>query len=188
MKTQNPNNIVRVLSNRSKMEFSNRKGLRLKQYDYSSVGAYFITLCTKNRVNILSNITVGTGVLDCPQICLTKYGKIADKYIRQMNEFYNSISVETYVIMPNHIHLLINIEDGQSGRPVPTSNKDANSSISKFVGTFKRFSNKEYGENIWQSRFYDHIIRDKNDYEEVCKYINTNVLHWKTDNLNNSVT
>ena len=71
--------------------------------------------------------TVGTGVLDCPQIELTKYGQIADKYIKQLNDFYNHLSVEEYVIMPNHIHLLLwvkenknAIENGQSRTPVPT--------------------------------------------------------------------
>ena len=68
---------------------------------------------------------VGTGVLDCPPLELTTYGKIADEYINQLSEFYDHLSVESYVIMPNHIHFLLWIKnratlDGQSGTPVPT--------------------------------------------------------------------
>ena len=74
-------------------EIKKRKYPRLQGFDYNSVGAYFITICTKNRKCILSRI-VGTGVLDCPQIELTRYGEIADKYIKQLNNFYDYISVE----------------------------------------------------------------------------------------------
>ena len=161
------------------MEVPKRKSTRLKNYDYSAPGAYFITICVKDRKEWLSKIIVGTGVLDCPQNILTRYGKIADKYICQMNNFYKHVSVDKYVIMPNHIHLLIRIlenMDGPSGTPVPT-----NSVISKFVGTFKRFCNKEYRENIWQSRSNDHIIRGEKDYKKIWEYIDTNVQRWERD-------
>ena len=96
------------------MDLPKRKPTRLKEYDYSTPGAYFITICTKDKKQILSRI-VGDGVLDVPKNLLTKYGEIADKYLRQMNEFYNNISVEKYVIMPNHIHLILRIlENGTS--------------------------------------------------------------------------
>ena len=138
---------------------------------------------------MLSRI-VGTGVLDCPQIELTSYGEIADNYIKQLNTFYNHLSVEDYVIMPNHIHLLLwvkeskpDIEIGQSGTPVPTNIERANNVCSQFVSTFKRFCNKEYGNNIWQDRFNDHIIRNRDDYEEHIKYIHENPTRWYYDEL-----
>ncbi len=170
-------------------ELKKRKTPRYQSFDYNSVGVYFITLCTQNRRCILSRI-VGTGVLDCPQTELTKYGKIADKYIKQLNGFYNHLSVEDYVIMPNHIHLLLwvkenknAIQNGQSRTPVPTNIERANAICSQFVSTFKRFCNKEYGENIWQARFNDHIIRNRNDCEEHIKYIYENPMHWYYDEL-----
>ncbi len=109
------------------MEYKYRKTTRLEIFDYNSVGAYFITICTQNKEHLLSQIVtketfVGTGVLDGPQtskgifVELTEYGKIADKYINQLNDFYENISIDDYVIIPNHIHLLINIHDnGPSG-------------------------------------------------------------------------
>ncbi len=186
------------------MELPKRKSTRLQGYNYSTPGAYFITLCTKDRQRILSEISVGTGIpvgtgdclrrllpastrlqnalrfahLDGPQNKLTKYGEIADRQLKIMSDFYDNIKIDKYVIMPNHIHLLIRIidTDGQSGTPVPT-----NSLISQFVSTFKRFCNKEYGKNIWQSRSNDHIVRGKYDYEKIWEYIDTNVIRWEKD-------
>ncbi len=170
-------------------ELKKRKVPRLQGFDYNNVGAYFITICTQNRQCILSRV-VGTGVLDCPKIELTPYGKIADKYIKQLNDFYDYLSVESYVIMPNHIHLLLFVKEkrtticnGQSGTPVPTNIGRANSTFSQFISTFKRFCNKECGHNIWQTRANDHIIRNRDDYKEHLRYIYENPMRWYYDEL-----
>ena len=162
-------------------ELKKRKTPRYQSFDYNSVGVYFITICTQNRRCILSRI-VGTGVLDCPSE--------TDKYIKQLNDFYEHLSVEKYVIMPNHIHLLLWVKEnknktdnGQSRTPVPTNIERANSVCSQFVSTFKRLCNKEYGENIWQARFNDHIIRNRHDYEEHVKYIYENPIRRYYDEL-----
>ncbi len=171
-------------------EFPKRKTVRLQRYNYDNNGAYFITICTKNRQQILSRV-VGTGVLDGPQIELLPHGKIAEKYIKQLNDFYTNVSIEKYVIMPNHIHLILfvytsenelldNPGDGPSGTPVPTNQ---NSVISRFISTFKRFCNKECGTNIWQYRSYDHVIRNQRDYEEHINYIVKNPFCWYQDEL-----
>ena len=181
------------------MELPKRKNIRHKKHNYNSVGAYFITICVKERRCILSEI-VGTGVPDGPFVELSSYGQIADKYIKQFDEFYSDIHIEKYVIMPNHIHLLLRIPysqentiHGPSRTPVPTEENALifetkvqtvqNSIISRFVSTFKRFCNKEYGENIWQPRSYDHIVRNKYDYDEISEYIDKNPLNWMYDNL-----
>ncbi len=188
-------------------EFKSRKSPRLQRFDYNRNGTYFITVCTQNRNCILSRI-VGTGVLDCPKIKLTEYGKIAEKNINKLNNFYEHIHVDSYVIMPNHIHMLLSLnnggqsgtpvptnecgqpgtpvstnENGQSRTPVPTNTQRANSAVSQFISTFKRICNKEYGENVWQARFYDHIIRSREDYEEHLRYIYENPKRWYYDNL-----
>ena len=93
-------------------EWKKRKTPRYQSVDYNSVGAYFITICTKERRCILSRI-VGTGVPDCPRVALTKYGEIAEKYIKQLNDFYDDLSIESYVIMPNHIHLLLFVKKSE---------------------------------------------------------------------------
>ena len=163
-------------------ELKKRKTTRLKGADYNQNSVIFLTICTEERRCILSRI-VGTGVPDGPQIELTKYGEIADKHICQLNDFYDDLSVESYVIMPNHIHILLWVkgeENGPSGTPVPTVQ---NSIPARFVSTFKRFCNKEYGQNIWQYRSHDHIIRNREDYERHAKYIYENPMRWQFDEL-----
>ena len=86
-------------------ELKSRKTTRLKGANYNRAGAFFLTICTQKRQCVLSRI-VGTGVPDGPSIELLPYGEIADKYINQFDNFYNDIAIESYVIMPNHIHLL----------------------------------------------------------------------------------
>ena len=167
------------LRGRDSVELPKRNPNRIRGFDYSQNGAYFITICTQNRQRILSKI-VGTPVPGCPQApCpeLLSYGKIADKYIRQMDTFYDHLSVDKYVIMPDHIHFLISIHEqvGHPGRGVPTPRTSV---VARFVGTFKRFCNKEYGQNIWQARYYDHVIRNQQDYDETWEYIDNNPRKW----------
>ena len=88
-------------------EVPKRKPTRLQAFDYNTTGAYFITICTDKRRQILSRI-VGVDVLGDPQnVELLPHGMVADKYIKQMNEFYKNLTVDQYVIMPNHIHQIL---------------------------------------------------------------------------------
>ena len=161
------------------MEMPQRNPNRIPDYDYSQQGAYFVTVCTRKRMKILSNISVGTPVPGCPQQACTEllwHGEIADRFIRQMDAFYEHLAVDKYVIMPDHIHFLITIHEknGQPGTGIPTRT----SVIARFVGTFKRFCNREYGNNIWQSRYYDHVVRNQQDYNEIWEYIDNNPAKW----------
>ena len=168
-------------------ELPKRKPTRLKNFDYNAIGGYFITLCTEDRRQILSRIVgVDVGMTcghsgDPKNTELLPYGIVADKYIKQMSDFYENITVEQYVIMPNHIHLLLFVcDDGSPRTSTPTKQT---SFVSHFVSTFKRFCKKEYGENIWQRGFYDHVIRGRKDYEEIAKYIYENPVRWYYDEL-----
>ena len=159
-------------------DLPDRKNSRLKNYNYNNPGSYFITICTENKEEILSTVRVGTGVLDRPENELIEYGKVADKRLKEMSDFYDNISIDKYIILPNHIHIMLTIKsvsNGPSGTPVPTD-----SLIARFISTFKRFCNKEYGKNIWQRGSYDHIIRNEKDYVETLSYIENNGLKWIT--------
>ena len=158
-----------------------RKPTRLQNFDYNTTGAYFVTICTQNRTRILSRI-VGVDVLGDPNnVELLSYGIVAEKYINQLNEFYDNITVDQYVIMPNHIHILLLVRD--DGSPRTSTPTRQTSAVSYFVSTFKRFCNKEYGENVWQRGFYDHVIRNREDYEKHVKYIYENPMRWYYDEL-----
>ena len=155
----------------------NRKPTRLKDYDYSSSGAYFITVCTQNRKKLLSKI-VGDGVYDIPKSLLTANGKIIDKYIIKMNNDLNDVIVDKYVIMPNHIHLILIVHNNTGCRQAPSP---TNATIPKFVSLLKRYCNREIGHNIFQRSFHDHVIRDYNDYLKIWEYIATNPAKWQDD-------
>ncbi|MBE6654995.1 MAG: hypothetical protein E7608_06005 [Ruminococcaceae bacterium] len=121
-------------------ENKNRKTTRLSGADYNGTGAFFLTICTQNRRCLLSRI-VGTGVLDGPKVELTKYGQIADKYIKQLDGFYDNLSVKSYVIMPNHIHIMLFIKadrNGPSGTPVPTTVQ--NTLTARFLSTILQWN------------------------------------------------
>ena len=216
-------------------ELPKRKPTRLHYFDYNSQGAYFITICTENRRKMLSRI-VGCDVLGAPKnVELLQCGKVVEKVISQLNQHYENIDVDKYVIMPNHIHLLLRVRGNGAPRTSHPTEKDAIvqesgaprtshptekdaivqengaprtshptekdaidrgngaprtshptrqvSTVSSFVSTLKRFCNKEIGENIWQISFYDHIIRDQEDYKNHIKYIKENPAQWYFDEL-----
>ncbi len=163
-------------------ELPKRKRLRLENFDYSSRGAYFITICIQDRKRILSSVInpVGDGALDVPRIQLTNIGKIVEKYLLS-SEKIAGVKIDRYVIMPDHIHVIIFLDpnkyqNGSSRAPTPT-----NEMLPHVVSTFKRFCNKEIGNNVFQRGYMEHIIRDQEDYITKAKYISENPLKWQYD-------
>lgn len=144
------------------MKRMDRKKLRLNGFDYSTNGAYFVTLCTINRKCILSSIRK-SGNYSYPEVKLTDIGLIVKKYMN------NIPGITNYVIMPNHIHLIVEKEN------------ILNSVLSNNIRSFKTLVTKEVGFQIWQSSFYDHIIRDDYDYNVHLQYINDNPIKWCED-------
>ena len=158
------------------MEYPKRKTIRLPEFDYDA-GAYFVTICTHERRCILSDIVVGDGVLDVPHVQLSEYGKAVEQTLEEINHTYNHISIRKYVIMPNHIHLLVHVEEnGTSRTPSPT-----NRPLPLLVSTIKRFSNKKCGIKLWQRSYHEHIIRNEQDYLEIWNYIDGNPAKWAED-------
>ena len=146
------------------MERPVRKQNRLKDYDYAQNGAYFVTICTKNKQKILCDI-----VGDDAHIVPSHYGQMVEKYIR------NIPGIDKYVIMPNHIHMLIAVDNGPMWASAPTQ------SISTMVRSFKTMVTKEIGQSIFQRSFHDHVVRGEQDYREIWQYIDTNPYKWQED-------
>lgn len=158
------------------MAFPVRKTNRLADFDYSTPSAYFITICTEKRKNLFWS-DVGA-IIDRPQeIPLTEHGKIVDFYIKDIANHYPAISVDHYVIMPNHIHMLLQIHTDCGGRSMiaPT--------ISTVVRLFKGAVSKQVGASIWQKGFHDHVVRSETDYLEIWNYIEGNPGKWAEDKL-----
>ena len=143
------------------MKFPKRKHPRLKEYDYSTDGGYFVTVCVKNKEKLL-----GAPALIDGKIKLTPIGETAEKHIKSINSAYDGVRVDSYVIMPDHIHMLITIGGGMRAcRPT---------CLQTVVRTFKTMVTREIGFSVWQSSFYEHVVRDEEDYTDIDNYIKAN--------------
>ena len=161
-------------------DYPKRKPNRLKGYSYSQNGIYFLTVCTKDKKCILGRV-VGGGDLDAPQMILSEYGAIAEKYIQSINQAYKNISVMDYVVMPNHIHLIVELysDDNIFGEEVTSS--PANDDIPIMVSAFKKLVNKEVGFNIWHRSYYDRVVRNEAEFNMIWDYVEENPMRWKKD-------
>lgn len=152
------------------MKKPSRKKIRLVGYDYSSSGAYFITVCTGDKKPLLwknSNLDVG----------LSRCGETVKTAIESIEKHYEGVAVDKYCIMPNHIHLILTITADESGRMISAP------TVSTVVGSMKRWVSKELGVSVWQKSFYDCVIRGEKEYFEIWQYIDENPLNWISDEL-----
>ncbi len=162
------------------MELRKRKPTRLKDYDYSSNGRYFITICTQKKECVLGDI-VGDDVLGVPKIKLSDMGIIVKEQIEEMEKAYSYLHVAEYVIMPNHVHFIITVN---AGGGTPRTSSPTGAIIPQYISTLKRFTNKKIGFSIWQRTYHDHIIRSKEEYIKIQKYIQQNPKNWESDFYN----
>lgn len=164
-----------------------RKVSRLKHFDYSSNGLYFITVCTYGKENYFGKIIDG-------RMYLSPCGKIAEEEIAVVNQKRQGqfIKITKYVIMPNHIHFIINIfkPDIFHEYKQEAFSEPASESVSSVMRSYKAAVTKKVREvsdgvnmpeRIWQSRYYDHIIRNDESYAKIYEYIETNPLRWDKD-------
>jgi REP element-mobilizing transposase RayT len=155
-----------------------RKHPRLNQYDYSSPGAYFITICTENRRCLLSHI-VGRG-LGPAETVYTTYGKISKEQLFLLEERYSNLKIDRYVIMPNHIHAILILDEAVGINPRPT--------ITDIICAYKSLTTRECKkvqpiDKMFQTSFYEHVIRGQADYDEIVEYIANNPKRWELDKL-----
>lgn len=149
---------------------------RLTGFDYGSPNAYFITICTHQRQKLFWT-AVGATTGRPPDMPLSRHGQIVRSAIEAIPQRYPAYILEHYVIMPNHIHLLLRIQADEYGRPMvaPT--------VSTVIAQMKGAVSKRVGMSIWQKSFHDHIVRTEADYQEIWKYIENNPIQWETDSL-----
>ena len=153
------------------MDYPTRKHPRLKDYDYSQCGCYHLTLCIKSRRPILSHILSAPTPALRAQIHLSSIGKITERYILNIPKVYSGVQRVKYVIMPNHVHLLILLEP-QASVSVPT-----------IIRSLKRMINKECGQSIWQDSYFDVVIRNDVMFQCEWNYIDANPDKWAEDEL-----
>lgn len=149
-----------------------RKNNRLIGWDYSKESTYFVTICAIERKNLFGRTPVNSDIFTKSLPILSNCGIIIETSIKTISKHYPNASVDKYVVMPNHLHLLIRLSQEDMIRSV---------SISTIVNQLKGHVTKQLGEQVWQKSFYDHIIRDEEDYMRIYEYIDENPAKWSQD-------
>ena len=166
------------------MDHPKRKNPRLAGYDYSTPGAYFVTVCTRDKRKTLSRISVGA-IHESPAVQLTPWGQAADEVIAHLPERFG-IEIDQYVIMPNHIHLLLRIPL-ETERAIRESPLQKRALLPQIVGYLKMNTSKRIhtqtsaADPIFQRSYHDHIIRGDADYDKIACYIAENPAKWQED-------
>jgi putative transposase len=183
-----------------------RRSIRLKGYDYSQSGAYYVTIVAYERECLFGQVING-------EMRLNQFGQIVQRAWFDLPNHYPHVQLDAFCIMPNHVHAVILLnDDGRGGSigktPVPDmiiSGKDPlpdgtqtrpyvgikRHPLSEIVRAFKSFSARRInalrrtpGIPVWQRNYYEHIIRDDEDYKRICSYIESNIDNWATDDEN----
>jgi len=183
-----------------------RKSIRLKGYDYSQAGLYFITMCSQNQLCLF-------GEVENAQMRLSDAGKMIEKWWGELKHKYNNIELHEQIIMPNHFHGIIQIINetgpitGNTSVTVgadlcvcpnercqlPKKGEHTGSPLHRMIQWFKTMSTNEYikgvknndwrpfNKKLWQRNYYEHVIRNEKSYHQISQYIQTNPLKWQND-------
>ncbi|MBN1619666.1 transposase [candidate division WOR-3 bacterium] len=164
-------------------EMHHRRSIRLKGYDYSQNGAYFMTVCTHNRECLFGDIVDGGMVFN-------EYGQIVqDEWIKSPG-IRREIELDEFIIMPNHLHGIIFIENpvGANGRSPLHRTNMGSKTLSSFMAGFKSTVTKQInqirnmpGTSVWQRNYWEHIIRDEQSLNNIKNYIINNPANWVKD-------
>lgn len=171
------------MTTHNRYEDSRRRPLRLRGYDYTRPGAYFVTICTHRRVCLFGRIVDGA-------IHPNAFGAIVDACWRTLPEHYPHVGLDAFVVMPNHVHGILvlahDVVNSRSTRALPSRH-----GLPEIVRAFKTFSSRRINEQrygrgvpVWQRGYYEHIIRNETSLREIESYIETNPLRWNLDREN----
>ncbi|MCR4439552.1 MAG: hypothetical protein QHJ34_13500 [bacterium] len=184
-------------------EKHHRRSIRLREYDYSQPGAYFITVVTQDRRCLFGEVVNG-------QMRLNEVGHMVRREWANLSNRFPNIHLDAFIIMPNHVHVIIIITDvkpvgaglvpahnGATTRVAPTDATDAHNGVAPtvgdIVGAFKSITTVQYTYGVkycgwppfrgrlWQRNYYEHIIRNEKSLNRVREYILNNPLRWETD-------
>jgi len=184
-------------------EKHHRRSIRLKGYDYSQAGAYFVTICTQNRACLFGEVVDG-------EMRINEAGRMVQSVLDEMPTFYPGVEIDAFVVMPNHVHVIVVLvgatpcgrptvggqtqgraqAQGQAQGPAPTL------SLPDVVHRFKTLTTKRYADGVkqlgwppfpgrlWQRNYYEHIIRNEESLNRIRVYITNNPLQWDLDREN----
>lgn len=181
-------------------QLSQRRSIRLRDYDYSAVGYYFVTICTQDRECLFGNIIDG-------QMVLNDIVNMVEEWWKKIPERFDGVELDVFQIMPNHMHGIIIVNDSITyklvgaglvpARQGKTQKNRATTrvapTIGNIVGSFKSISTHEYiqhvkthgwkpfNKRLWQRNYYEHIIRNDQSLHEIREYISNNPANWDKD-------
>jgi len=149
------------------MEMCRRKMIRLKDFDYSANGLYYITICSKDRAEIFCKIEGG-------EVILSEIGEMVKKIWDEISAVEKGVETLDFCVMPNHIHGVLYFDR-------------ADAPLGMVVRKFKARVSQLAGHPVWQRNYYEHVIRDEKDYQRIAEYIWENPLNWEIDAENMAV-
>lgn len=183
----------------------NRHSVRLKNYDYSQTGAYFVTVCAQDKKCVF-------GKIENHELILNDAGIMVYNTFKEIPEHYAGIDIDEFIIMPNHIHAIIIINTvgadprvcpeshicldtmklGQAQGPAPTNKLKLSDIVQrvkslttkKYIENVKQNNWKSFNKRLWQRNYYEHVIRDEEDLNKIREYIIYNYLKWVEDDEN----
>jgi putative transposase len=177
-----------------------RRSIRLKNYDYSQEGFYFITICTENRINLF-------GTINNDEMELNDAGKMVENEWIALQERFPQIEQHEYIVMPNHFHGILEIKsleqnaENKISEENDTKNKTLETQkLGDFIGAFKSITTLKYiqgvkanqkdflpfEKRIWQRNYYENIIRNEKTFYTIANYINENPKKWQEDKFHNN--
>jgi putative transposase len=167
------------------LNLHNRRSIRLKEYDYSQSGEYFVTICTHNRECLLGEIVD-------EEMKLSSIGEIVQRCWEEIPKHFPNVELDAFVVMPNHVHGIIINDESCRGEVTSPLRKPT---LGNIVAYFKYQSTKlinemngTTGDRFWQRNYFEHVIRDDKDLQNIQDYITSNPLDWKKDKENPYVT
>jgi putative transposase len=169
---------------------NHRRSLRLKDYNYAAPGAYFVTICAKDRLSLFGDVIEG-------DMRLSDYGRIVDEEWKISAKIRREITSDAFVVMPNHIHGIILIEESNVGATggSPVRSGPRQHSLASFLSGFKSATTKRIndlrqtsGVSVWQRNYYEHVIRNEDALHRIREYITNNPARWDFDRENLAAT
>ena len=180
-------------------DIHHRRSIRLKGYDYSQSGLYFITLCTIDRTCMFGNVVEG-------KMQLNDIGQLVEQeWLNTIKIRHDDVRLHNYIVMPNHFHAIIEIRRGEShspqshlsqsdpssitnecninGKDLPQRMKSPSKTVGAIVRGFKGAISRQLGYTVWQRNYYEHIIRTDASYRHISNYIENNPTKWQSDKL-----
>lgn len=158
-------------------DIHHRRSIRLKHYDYSQAGTYFVTICTHNKECLFGDVRNG-------EMLLNECGQFAWKGWEWLANQYEYTDIDEFVIMPNHLHGILIINDCAGGSLTARTSKP----LGSLIGAYKTVSSKQInlirntpGISVWQRNYYEHIIRSEQEMNKIREYIINNPLNWESD-------